>query len=205
MVPGIGTPEAPPPSTHLNDRSLQPPPQPLTFDASCDGESCPAPPPTTPPSLPLRLTPPPPAPYTDSAASAWLRQIKRTLTPVFEHPLCNLIDSPGSRVDAHIQCQTPPPNPAPQKQTRGIEPSISGILTRLNQRASLLTLPSSFAVCRLAVVPHTHHPAPRPGGSGWCGSGTAEGKGWRGMGGVTCSFPPPEPLTHLQGWTPPPT
>uniref|UniRef100_A0AAQ4PJI9 Nuclear factor 1 n=1 Tax=Gasterosteus aculeatus aculeatus TaxID=481459 RepID=A0AAQ4PJI9_GASAC len=42
MVPGIRTLEAPCPSTHLYDRSLQPPLRPLTFDASCDRESLPA-------------------------------------------------------------------------------------------------------------------------------------------------------------------
>ncbi|KAG7513953.1 hypothetical protein JOB18_021124 [Solea senegalensis] len=72
-------------STHLYDRPPQPPPQPLT-SAATESPVLPHPPQRSPSPSPVRLTPPPPAPYRDSAASAWLQRIKRS-SPTTPDPL----------------------------------------------------------------------------------------------------------------------
>ncbi|KAI3369144.1 hypothetical protein L3Q82_026105 [Scortum barcoo] len=116
VVPGIRTPEAPPPSTHLYDRSLQPPPRPLTFDASCDRESCYAPPLQTSSSS----FPPPHTSAPDSAPTSAKNRLSSISMatadqthpdPGVQHPLCKLYvtDFP---VDRWFICPHIVPDPA---------------------------------------------------------------------------------------------
>lgn len=180
VVPGIRTPEAPPPSTHLYDRSLQPPPWPLTFDASCNREPCldqplqpssPFAPDSTPTSAIQRLS---------SISMATADQMHPN--PNVKHPLCKpyVIDFP---LDMWYICQCPciVPDPVPL-----LPPKLARLrnlwgdwvydfrnAARLDHRASRLkrlhtvhTLPSSSAECIQwtcsGIMPSPHSPSDAP-------------------------------------------